>query len=298
MLSILVNGYVRTNKEGYENIIAIYDKIVSQGDHEITLDYSNCQRFDANLSSALGAILDSLTKDGFIIYLKNMRPGVRRTLNRNSFLKAIGYEQILEEDKETFIPYRRFSVDEANTFKEYINTELIGKQKFPKHTDLAGKYISTNIYEIFINAVYHGDCGHVYCCGEYYPNEDTPKLRMTITDYGNTMYNNVDQYFKLKGIEDTIMADTAIKWAIIEGNTTKSTTGGLGLSCLMDFIKQNKGEVHIVSSNGILIYKEDIIKTELLEKSFPGTIVNMEFNFDDNKLYYMSDEKIDLDNLL
>ncbi len=298
MLSILINKIVKTGREGYEYLVSIYDEIISQDDRDINLDFSKCRHFDANLSSALGAIFDSLKEDGYTILLTDFNSGVLRTLTRNRFLKGIGYNILVEEDKETFIPYRRFTVDEADSFKQYINEELIGKQKFPKHTESAGEYISTNIFEIFVNAIYHGNCGYIYCCGEYDPSDKIPKLHMTIADCGRTMYTNVCDHFKLKGINELITPDSAIEWAIKEGNTTKSTTGGLGLAYLMDFIKMNKGAVHIVSSYGVLIYKNDEVQTYLLEKAFPGTIVNMEFNFNDNKLYYMSNEKIDLDNLL
>lgn len=298
MLSILITKIVKTGKEGYEYLVNIYDSIISQDDREIILDFSKCRHFDANLSSALGAIFDLLTEEGYAIWLKNFKAGVHRTLTRNRFLKSIGYEIPVEEDKETFIPYRRFTIDEADSFKQYINEELIGKQKFPKHTESAGVYINTNLFEIFVNATFHGNCGYIYCCGEYDPSDKIPKLHMTIADCGKTMYTNVCDYFNLKGIKDPIKPDSAIEWAIKEGNTTKTTTGGLGLSSLMDFIKMNKGAVHIVSSSGVLISKNDKVETLLLDKPFPGTIVNMEFNFDDNKLYYMSNEKIDLDNLL
>jgi len=298
MIEILIEKKVRTDKEGYEFLIGLYQRVKSQRDKDVRLDFSLCQSFDANLSSVLGAILDELMLSEYTFWFARLNTGVLKTLTKNGFLKtAKGDFQTIAKEQETFIRYQKFSIIEGNTFKSYIDSELINKQKFPKHTENVGKNINANIYEIFVNATIHGNCKSVYCCGEYHPDKSPPKLDMTIVDCGTTIHENVNTFFKsIK--KDHIEPDYAIEWAIREGNTTKDTTGGLGLSLLMEFLSLNKGSLHIISSSGELIYEDGQISTARLNDAFPGTIVNMQFNFDDDKIYYMSNEKTDLNNLL
>ena len=297
-MDILINKNIKTDKEGYNFLINLYQRVNSQEEKDIRLDFSLCQRFDANLSAVLGAIIDELEQKGYNFWFSKLNPKVLKILTINGFLSTKqGDFEITGEEKETFIKYQKFSVSEETEFKGYVDKELINKQNFPYHTELVGKNINTNIYEIFVNAIIHGDCEYVYCCGEYHPDITPPILDMTIVDCGITIHKNVNDF--LENINKPILKpEEAINWALAEGNTTKKTTGGLGLSLLMDFLSLNKGSIHIVSSNGILTYEEGKISTENLKETFPGTIVNMQFNFDDDNIYYMSSEKTDLNNLL
>ena len=59
MYSCTIPKEIKTNKEGYEAIASIYHAIMNQHDKFIQIDFSECIRFDANLSAAFGAILDS-----------------------------------------------------------------------------------------------------------------------------------------------------------------------------------------------------------------------------------------------
>ena len=45
-------------------------------------------------------------------------------------------------------------------------------------------------------------------------------------------------------------------------------------------------------------YRNDRLYDYKLSKSIDGTIVNMEFNFDDDKNYRLASEQVDLSNLL
>lgn len=298
MFSIQMGKNVRTDKDGYSFLFDIYRQVNLQEVQPIAFDFSLCQFLDANLSSVLGALFDSLTGIGYEIWLRGVRTGVRRTLERNGFLKTMqGDFELSGKDREGFVKYRMFSVSQGDEFKTYINEELINKQQFPKHTILAGKYINTNIYEIFVNAVTHGNCSHVYCSGEFFPDKEPPKLDMTIVNCGDTIERNVNAFLSRRNMPIR-ESHHSIQWAIKEGNTTKETTGGLGLSMLIDFLNLNNGSMHIVSSDGFYSFSEGKDVLEKLDYPFPGTIVNMEFNFNDDNVYCMTNEKIDLNDLL
>jgi hypothetical protein len=109
---------------------------------------------------------------------------------------------------------------------------------------------------------------------------------------GKTIKKNVEDHLnqELSGIE-------AIRWAMIENHTTKpkkdNIPGGLGLKIIKEFVKLNKGKVQIVSSDGYYEFKKGREKYETLVNAFPGTLVNLEFNLDDQSFYYLEEEEIE-----
>lgn len=82
---------------GYQYIAGLYHELKKTSVSDVGIDFSLCRMFDANLSSALGAIIDLLTEEGFRISLLNIdksTAGVRRALTRNGFFKGIRYTDI------------------------------------------------------------------------------------------------------------------------------------------------------------------------------------------------------------
>ena len=289
-----VSDIVKTNAKGYEHLISLFQELLDSDDNAVQCNFSDCVEFDANLAAVLGVLLDILVENGKNVYItKPKGKHVRRCLARNKFLSAFDIETETE-DKERYIQYNRFSTSDSTQFKEYIETGLVEKQKFPMHTYQAGKYIVENIYEIFANAITHGDCKYVYCCGEYKDSSNPPVLDMTIVDCGNTIYKNVNDFL---GNKNALPPCEAIRWALKEGHTTKRITGGLGLAQIESFICQNKGELQIVSDRGMCELKNGVWNDITLRNRFPGTIVNMKFNFEDTNLYYLKNE-VDFNNLL
>lgn len=191
----------------------------------------------------------------------------------------------------------RFMPEEGDEFKSYIDTQLMHKQKFPSHTQKAGRLIQESIMEIFVNAVSHGECSYVYSCGEYDKTKKPPCLDMTIVDRGHSIPFNVNRFITHRNWQ-ALSPCQAIRWALEDGNTTKDIPGGLGLSTLMDFLRLNQGAMQIVSGLGMVEYRNNQLTDYELSKSFDGTIVNMEFNFDDDKNYRLANEQVDLSNLL
>ncbi|KAA6312965.1 hypothetical protein EZS27_036189 [termite gut metagenome] len=70
-----------------------------------------------------------------------------------------------------------------------------------------------------------------------------------------------------------------------------------GLGLLMDFIRLNKGKVQFVSGEGYLEFREGKRRKEIIAEGFPCTIVNMEFNFNDDVFYRLQGEPVLLDNI-
>lgn len=297
MYEIELLNNICTDAGGYLHLVEIYDRIKAQHDTQVTLVFGNCKHIDANLSAVLGALLDDLHASGYNMWLAHPKSEeVRNNLSRNNFFNAFN-PGCYNEDTENFIEYKKFAPHEGVEFKAYIESQLMKKQKFPAHTEKAGALIQESIMEIFVNAVSHGECSHVYSCGEYDASKNPPSLDMTIVDRGHSIPFKVNDFMKRRGGEQMSHCQ-AIHWALQDGNTTKDIPGGLGLSTLLEFLRLNRGAMQIVSGLGMVEFKNDKFIDYDLSKSFDGTIVNMEFNFNDDKNYRLATEPVDILNLL
>lgn len=297
MFQVILSKSIRTDTIGYQHLIDIYDKIKGQPDKEARLVFGQCEHIDANLSAVLGSLLDELKSLGYSLWLSQPTSAqVRDNLSRNNFFSAFNPFYI-PEDTENFIEYKKFGPEESGNFKSYIDTQLMHKQKFPAHTQKAGSLIQESIMEIFVNAVSHGECSHVYSCGEYDESKTPPCLDMTIVDRGHTIPQKVNDFISHRNCPPLSHCQ-AIRWALKDGNTTKDIPGGLGLSTLMEFLYLNHGAMQIVSGLGMVEYRDNKLSDYNLSKPFDGTIVNMEFNFNDDKNYRLVSEPIDKSNLL
>jgi len=293
---ILISQIVSADKAGYESLCELYDDLHSVENEDIYVDFEKCRLFDANLSSVLGSMFDKRQKEGCSILLKAPRsPGVRRALSRNKFFRAFDLSTE-NEDRENYIEYHSFGVSDTQTFKEYVDKELIQKERFPRCTDKAKVKIIESIYEIFANAVSHGGCDRVYSCGEVHTRKNKTMLDMTFVNLGLSVVDNVNNYMVKRG-QPVMPSCQTLDWAFVEGHTTKQDTGGLGLSILKQFIGMNEGTIQMISGDAMLEIDGDGHKETKLAKWFPGTIVTVEFNCDDDKTYLMTDELPDKNNL-
>lgn len=121
-------------------------------------------------------------------------------------------------------------------------------------------------------------------------------LDITFVNLGKSVVENVNNFLTSKR-KDTISSCKTLEWAFIEGNTTKQVPGGLGLAILKQFIGMNEGTIQMISGDAMLEINGSVSTDTKLEKWFPGTIVTVEFNCDDDKTYMMTDEVQDMDNL-
>lgn len=286
MPKIDIGTSISSNYAGYEQLVSLYHQMKTYSDVTIDLDFSLNSWFEANLCAVLGAISLLMEKEGVRVTYSNMSRYLTDILTRNGF---IGHNSnLFDIHNGTVVSFQRFKHNEDSAFNGYIKRELLSKSDFPKHSVLLGKRITESIFEIFENARTHGKCEFIHTCGQYYPRKSPARLDMTIVDIGQTIQKNVNDYhFDSK----TFDACTAIDWAIKDGNTTKiGRTGGLGLNLILEFIKKNNGVMQIISSNGYWEYRGSRVNMNVLSNNFPGTIVNIEFNFDDSCFYLLKSE--------
>lgn len=275
---------IKSDFEGYKALLDFSDRIKDLVLDEITLDFSNTEWFEANLIAILGAILNKAQLELNDIRIENLSTTIKDLLSRNYFLGYFGGLQI-PDYHETTIKYRKFKITEEKLFKDYLDKELLSKKAMPDMSVLLRKKINESIFEIFNNAVIHGHCDNIFSCGQYYPRKK--RLDFTIVDLGNTIRNNVNAYVK-----NNLSGEDAIKWAIIQGHTTKRgpIPGGLGLSLMREFLKKNGGKIQIISADGYWEQKGDSENSNVFSLLFPGTIVNLEFNIKDGNYYCLSSE--------
>ena len=289
MITIDVPNSVRSDLEGFSFLTQACNELQNERNELIIFDFGRVRWFEANLCAVLGAIFNKLQDSFNQVRLINLNSSITSIFSRNHFMASFGGSKI-PDTNDTTIKYRKNRLTDEKLIHSFLFTELMGKQDFPRLSDAARKEIERSIFEIFSNAVLHGSCTHIYSCGQYYPNKRPPRIDFTIVDLGNTIKSNVNQF-----LNADYTGKDAIEWAVAERNTTKpkekNIPGGLGFKIISEFVQLNKGKVQIVSSNGYWQLVRGDTYSAHLNSDFPGTIVNLEFNLDDQSFYYLENEK-------
>lgn len=240
--------------------------------------------FGANMSAVLGGLLDKIAVKN-AVSVSSSNSAILSVLQKNNFLANYGYEKTLDVNNTT-IKYLKLKPSESRFFNAYIMDELLSRTALPGMTDGLRREIAKSIYEIFVNAQIHSNTDYIYTCGQFFPTKH--KIEFTIVDMGSGFKNIINNRFKEANAQ--LSSVQAIRWALKDGNTTKTeVSGGLGLSLLTEFIKLNKGKFQIISDDGF--YEAGTSEhSAILSAPFPGTIVNMEFRTDDTSSYKLSSD--------
>jgi anti-sigma regulatory factor (Ser/Thr protein kinase) len=255
-----------------DNSFASYQQLISLFQDNKDIDFSTIdvfmhQWFSANMSAALGAILDKLQDN----------------LQKNDFLAYFGYPSVFD-NHHTTIRFLKLKPTDGKFFNSYVSNELLGRAELPKMSEGAKNKIAEALYEIFVNAQIHSESNHIYTCGQFFPWKD--KIEFTIVDVGIGFRDKVNKRF-----DSNLNAMQAIQWAVRDKNTTKiGVSGGIGLALLREFIGMNRGKMQIISNDGFYEYSEQGEEMQLFKGAFPGTIVNLQFRTNDNNSYILKTE--------
>lgn len=285
MSSILQN--VHNDLDGYNKLIKFYEKHKDDFLEDIKLELKIW--FDANLCAVLGGILDKIKNDGLNdINFVFIQSNIQTILQKNGFLSFYGFDKIYDTYHST-IEYKKFKPSDSRYFNQYLENELLKRSEIPNMSDAVHEKISESIQEMFVNAQIHSETEFIYTCGQYFPSGD--KINFTIVDTGIGFAKRIE-----KNLGETISSKDAIRWAMIDGNTTKQgVSGGLGLALLKEFIVQNNGKIQIVSGNALYElngYDETI---QELDAFLEGSVISMTFKTDDNKTYRLMSEVEQID---
>ncbi|WP_051224623.1 hypothetical protein [Flavobacterium tegetincola] len=286
MIKITIADKLRSEYEGYNVLVKLMSEHQNTSQELVIIDLCNVSFIDANLCALIGAFFELLESNLNEIKIENINKSVETILRKNEFLLRFGYAKIFD-NYNTALTYRKFTPKDDQSFSAYIQNQLLNKPGFPSHSVKLGKAITRNIFEIYENARTHGKCAFIHTCGQFFPKDPDKPLQFTIVDKGVNIKENVSNYLKRE-----MMGDDAIEWAMVKGNTTKtgSTSGGLGLAVIFDFIKHNKGKIQVISSDGFYEYKNGNIIKRTMNAVFEGTIVNIKFNLNDANHYILHEE--------
>lgn len=281
ILSAINNTY-----SSYQDIISLYEKNKEKLFDDINITINSF--FAANMSAALGAILDLFSFNLNDIHF-NIAPPIESILLKNDFLTYYGREKKIDVNQTT-IKYQKLKPSDGKYFKKYVIEELIARRELPKMSEALKEKILEAIYEIFVNAQIHSSTKYIYTCGQFFPNKNM--IEFTIVDTGIGFKDKVNKRFN-----SNLQAYQAIEWAVRDKSTTKEEiTGGIGLAVLKEFIEKNNGKMQIISDDGFFQYDKNGIATNTFDGKFPGTIVNLQFCTNDTNNYSLKEE-IDINDI-
>jgi len=272
--------------ESYQQLISFYQNNKNEVASDIHIELRGW--FAANMSAALGAILDLLAGSFNEIHFGHIC--AEQILLKNDFLTYYGKNREVDTNHTT-IRFQKLKPTDGRFFKTYVIEELIGRQELPNMSMALKEKIVEGIYEIFVNAQIHSETKNIYTCGQFYPNKNT--IEFTIVDTGVGFKEKINARFN-----STMNAVQAIQWATEDKHTTKeNVTGGIGLAILKEFIEKNNGKMQIISDGGFYEFKQQKITSQLFSNGqFPGTIVNLQFCTDDRSNYMLKSET-DINNI-
>ena len=275
----LVN--INNTFESYQKLIDFYQEHKDKEFDTIHLELR--QWFAANMCAALGGILDDFTDHLNDVKIDYINPDIERILLKNDFLSFFGRSRMVD-NYHTTIRFLKLKLSDGKFFNNYVVNELIARTELPKMSYLVKEKMTEAIYEIFVNAQIHSESRQIYTCGQFFPRENT--IEFTIVDTGIGFKRKVNERFNAN-----LSSIQAIKWAIMDKNTTKvGVTGGIGLALLKEFIEKNKGKMQIISDDGFYQFDIQGEQSHFFNGSFPGTIVNLQFRTDDNSSYILKKE--------
>jgi hypothetical protein len=276
---------IRSDRDGFNHIAGIAEKTKLLLVDSVELDFSNCGFFEANMAAPLYSVIARLYNELNDVSVSNLPVDIERILKKNDFLDIFKMGS-LPDTNHTTIPFKRFKPNAGEQFSDYLDLHMNGKG-IPQMSNALTKRFRQSLFEIFQNAAFHSksDSG-IFVCGQFYPHKH--KLDFTIADAGIGIRENVRRYTKNSKMNSL----AAIKWALTEGNTTKTGNqpGGLGLKLIKDFIKMNKGKLQIVSRFGYYEFTANGDSFAKMDHDFPGPSVNIEINTNDTNSYCLKYE--------
>jgi signal transduction histidine kinase len=277
----MILSTINNTFESYQQLITFYQSNKDNLFGDIHLSLQGF--FAANMSAALGALLDLFAADLNDIHFDNISPQIEQILLKNDFLTYYG-RQRLHDNNHTTIKFQKLKPTDGKYFKSYVIEELIGRAELPHMSAGVKEKITEAIYEIFVNAQIHSETKFIYTCGQLFPNKN--KIEFTIADTGIGFKQKINKRFG-----SSLSAVQAICWAVEDKTTTKQAiSGGIGLALLKEFVEKNKGKMQIISDEGFYQFDASGVIAKPFVGKFPGTVVNLQFCTDDHSNYALQSE--------
>ena len=128
--------------------------------------------------------------------------------------------------------------------------ENIPKQIPIKAIEIVKDILVSLLGEVYNNAVEHSESK--YIIGNCYDDRDNARMCFFCYDAGIGIIESVRRYFKRENdlsFREYERSSKLLKWALQQGNTTKTPPRGVGIYWLLNFAKENAGYVRICNEN-------------------------------------------------
>lgn len=275
---------------------------VVQSNGDIVLDFSNVREFDENLCAVLGVLVERWKSESRCVRVQLNAPEVLAMFKRNGFLSELSLPRVWYDFLPCFAPDRSIQIEAADSqvyeipYKKFGRTDMDSQTKYverllatpwwPEMTAAVRDALTDNILEVFNNAEEHSESEHgVFVCG-HIRKLGQRLMRVSIADAGIGFRKKIEM-----AIGKKMLSSQAIAWGMKEGNTVrKSGPGGLGLKLLKEFISKNDGRLSVLSDRGYWELSGSKERMEELDFSFPGTVVTIAVNTEDQKSYRLASE--------
>lgn len=275
------NQSILTDFAGNMALLDFYNYAKRQSNWNIILNFDGINFMDANLCALLYAFVYHLKKTRNIKVFIDFKT-VGRALNvlsRNGFLSHIAGNQfkfIPYDNRDTTIPLAYFTVDDADSFCNYIENDFLHQRGLDgiKFHD-KGK-VKTSYFEIFDNVGLHANTNApIFVCGQYFPTQK--ELKLTLVDLGGGFLKKIAEY--TKDTDKITTASAAINWAIKGNSTKKDARGGTGLKKIFFFCAGTGGSFHILSDNCYYNLTNKNVSTQNIPNNFLGTTIHIIFRY-------------------
>ncbi len=122
---------INTSFESYQQIINFYNLTKNRLFENIKISLKNW--FSANLSAALGGVLDILVNNFNTIHFYDIECNIINIIKKNDFLTYFGYKKIVDRHNTT-IKYMKFKPTDGRFFHKYVLTDLLNRPELPEMT--------------------------------------------------------------------------------------------------------------------------------------------------------------------
>lgn len=256
---------------GYRRLIRFYHDCSKYNDVTITIDFSELEWFDANLSAVLFSMIFILNKKNGLTFSIDMQLIEDKfdILMRNGFLDE---RIVIGKSDKSCVKLQAFDITDDVNFLKYVNDDLFANAGLNFMTPEVKNRMITNLLEVFAN-VNHARTNHpIFACGQFYPT--LKRLKFTVVDLGVGFLLPIKEYTNGEVEEPK----HAIKWALKEGATTKiNVPGGFGLSDIFNFCKDTKSHLNIMTDGLLWGTNQGMIEFYEVDK-LDGTIITLDFN--------------------
>ncbi len=254
---------------------------------KVLFDFQNLRYISPSAVALLDNLIGWLESNKVTVYIININIKEKKMCPIN-FLKDAGFfkkyldselnEQYLMIPKEckTILPITNLTSNKyeewSKKFEHWYSYNL-GVSKVEVASIVAA------VKDILNNVTDHANITSCGIFAQFIENQD--KFYLAISDFGVGIPTNVKRFLKDDNLEDV----TALKWAVEEGNSTKSTprNRGVGLHVLLKNVVINcEGIVEIYSNHAKIICKKGNDGLELVEVRqelrYPGTLILIKMN--------------------